>query len=228
MEYCSKEGGQNPYQAGEWPASQEKKGDNAKERLLAIMALATAGDWVKLEAEYPQEWFYQQRNIMNMRGHALKNETQLDGVLQNVWIFGKSGEGKGMLVDKLSAKPYVKDGNNKWWCGYNGEEDVLLDDVNGKVMEIIGQFKHWTDRRNFRAEIKCTPSLWTIRPKRVFVTSHLHPKFYITDLDELAAVLRRFQLVYMVDHIPHYLPRVNVEKPILGESVYLDRDPFMS
>jgi len=44
---------------------------------------------------------------------------------------------------------------NKWWDGYAGEEEVLLEDVDKSHSPWLGSFlKIWSDHWEFRAEVK--------------------------------------------------------------------------
>ena len=212
MKYTGKDG-QEVFEAGVPPMDPKSKGQCSKERTVAILTLAKAGNFAQLEAEYPEAWFYQQRAIMSARGHVIRNNVSLDGILENYWIFGESGQGKGMYVDTLTTNYFTKAADEKWWCGYDGQTDVLLDDLGKGILPLMGKFKLWTDRKPFNAEVK--GGNWLIRPTRVFVTSHWHPSEIIHDPDDLAAVMRRFQLVEIVDHQPVELERVNVTKPVL-------------
>jgi len=216
QEYVAKEG-HDIYEAGDEPMDPKAKGESSRERTIKLLSMAKRGEFAALEAEYPEAWFYQQRAIMSARGHVIRNNVPLDGVLENYWVFGKSGQGKGMYVDTLTTNYFSKAADEKWWCGFDGQEDVLLDDLGKGILHLVGKFKLWTDRKPFNAEVK--GGNWLIRPKRLFVTSHWHPSEVITDPDDLEAVMRRFQLVEIVDHQPVWFERVNIEKPVLKPKI---------
>lgn len=215
MDYCEK--GADTWEKGVRPVTPEDCGLQGKARTVDILRLAKAGLFDELELTYPDAWFYQQKAIMTARGHMLKNNVSLDGILDNYWIFGESGQGKGMYVDSLTQKYYPKAAETKWWDGFDGEEDVVIDDVGAPLLAIWGQFKQWTDRKPFTAEVKGAG--WLIRPKRVFVTAHKHPSHYIKDPDELMAILRRFQLVEIVNEEAIWYERERVAQPKLAVRV---------
>lgn len=49
------------------------------------------------------------------------------GPRQAIWIVGKSGVGKSWYAK--SFMPYMK-AQNKWWDGYEGQSEVLIDDFD--------------------------------------------------------------------------------------------------
>lgn len=89
-----------------------------------------------------------------------KDTTCFNGDLKskNAWIWGPPGTGKSKLArdyaESRGFRVYEKLAN-KWWDNYDGEEVVLLEDLDPKVCEaLIHHIKLWADRYPFRAEIK--------------------------------------------------------------------------
>lgn len=47
------------------------------------------------------------------------------------WFYGPTGTGKSKLafeIAKQASSFFVKDATNKWWCGYEQQEVVIVDD----------------------------------------------------------------------------------------------------
>jgi len=44
------------------------------------------------------------------------------------WLWGKTGTGKSRWAHENTEAPYYKDPNTKWWCGYAGQKEVIIDD----------------------------------------------------------------------------------------------------
>lgn len=87
-----------------------------------------------------------------------------------VWIHGPSGSGKSHTVSSKFPNAYIKD-CSKWWCGYDGEEVVWLDDVDPEQSKWLARFlKIWADRYPFQAQSKGGSLI--IRPLRIIVTSN--------------------------------------------------------
>lgn len=106
-----------------------------------------------------------------------------------IWIYGKTGSGKSYNARKW-FQPFYDKPLTKWWDGYRGQPNVIVDDVNMKQAPWIGTYlKRWGDRYSFPNEHKGTGH--QIRPERVIVTSQ-HRIHELFDGAELAAIQRRF------------------------------------
>lgn len=87
-----------------------------------------------------------------------------------VWIYGPSGTGKSHHISSSFPHSFIKDAS-KWWCGYQGEEVIWLDDVDPEQSRWLARFlKIWADRYPFQAQTKGGSII--IRPKRFIVTSN--------------------------------------------------------
>lgn len=81
--------------------------------------------------------------------------------------------------------------NNKWWESYDGEKNVIIEDV-GHSHEWMGDFlKIWADRYGFRGEIKSDSTV--LRPDKIIVTSNYHPKDLWPDPNIHEPIMRRFK-----------------------------------
>lgn len=108
----------------------------------------------------------------------------------NLWFFGPAGCGKSSSARSASTSLYVKMAN-KWWDGYDGEEDVLIDDFHPDQAKYLTTYlKIWADRYPFPAEVKCGSMF--IRPKRIFVTTQYTMTQLFENGEDRAAIERRF------------------------------------
>lgn len=106
-----------------------------------------------------------------------------------VWLYGESGVGKSRIVHDLFPKAYLKS-CNKWWDGYQGEDIVLIDDVDPNHKVLGHHMKLWGDHYPFPAEHKGTTI--RIRPKLVIVTSQYSINEVFDDRHTQSALARRF------------------------------------
>lgn len=206
MEYCGKDG--DVFERGDPPVAQKERGESSQERTREIIRLARCGAFEELEQAYPDAWFYQQRQIMTQRYHAISKHESLDGVLDNVWIFGPPRVGKSRLARQMAPGAYVKPADTRWWDQYNGEENVILDDLTSGFYSAT--FKTWTDRHAFIAEVKC--GTLRIRPKRIVVTSNKPPEYYFPADEDMAAIYGRFQIIEVTPGRAIRYPRVHTEE----------------
>lgn len=103
------------------------------------------------------------------------------------WYVGRPGTGKSRTAREY-PNIYLKP-QNKWWDGYNGEEVVVLDDLD-KGGECLGHLlKIWTDRYACTGETK--GGTVHLRHKSFIVTSNFRMD-QLWEGEMLAALMRRF------------------------------------
>lgn len=112
----------------------------------------------------------------------------------NVFI-GPTGTGKSRRAwDEAGMDAYVKDPNSKFWCGYFGQPNVVIDEFRGRVD--VSHLLRWLDRYPVNVEIKgssvplCGQYFW--------ITSNLEIEEWYPELDAetLAALKRRCRVTH--------------------------------
>lgn len=178
--YCSKEG--DVTERGERPASQ---GEGNKRRWDQILEGAKKGDMCFIPEEIQ---FKYPKLIASHREFSLE-----DTESKMVWYYGGSGTGKSRRAREENPGCYLKM-CNKWWDGYQGEEVVLIEDLDKNHSVLLHHLKIWADRYPFPAEIK--GGKIDIRPKVIIVTSNFHPRDIWDDEKDLGPILRRFRITH--------------------------------
>lgn len=114
-------------------------------------------------------------------------------VIKGTWHYGPPRTGKSTAA--RTGVYYLKSAN-KWWDGYNGEDKVVLEDVDTSMKEWLGYFlKIWTDWWAFRGEVKGSQIM--IQIKEFHVTSNYSIKeIFGEDCD---AIQVRFKTIHYSD-----------------------------
>jgi hypothetical protein len=189
-EYCLKEG--DFIETGTCPATAGQAGGDAeKERWKRTRAAAVAGNMEEIEDDIFIRHYFGLRAI---RKDYMVKPADLDGVC-GVWIWGPPGVGKSHRARADYPNPYMKM-QNKWWDGYQGEDNVLIDDVDDN--KLGHHYKIWADKYSFLGESK--GSSHHIRPKKIIITSNYSiDELWNADSIMAAAIKRRFEIIHMTE-----------------------------
>lgn len=114
--------------------------------------------------------------------------------IDHLWIYGPPGTGKTKYVYDNFNNFYIKS-LTKWWCGYNDEEVVFIDEMAPFHRDITQLVKVWADRYPFRAESK--GGSMVIRPKKIIVCSNYSIEDVWEDAITRDAMNRRFTTMWM-------------------------------
>jgi hypothetical protein len=143
--YCMKEETrlEGPYEFGIRPVQRNNKTDWDRVKQLAIDG--------KLN-DLPSDIFViHYANLQRIRKDHLQMNDSPD--LRGVWICGRSGVGKSRKARDDYPGAYFKLAN-KWWDGYKGEKNVILDDFGREHSVLAYNLKIWADRYGCVLETK--------------------------------------------------------------------------
>jgi len=185
--YCTKEG-----VVTEWGVKPDEHGRDANRiRWGRLIELAENGRFVDIKREFPSEYI---RYRNSLRALHVRPSTILNGDLENEWWVGLSGTGKSTKLWREYPHHFGKD-LNKWWCGYNDEEVVAIEEWSPKYEMLASKLKVWADRYPFNAEIK-GGTLLKIRPKKVIVLSNYTIEQCFPNEEDWKPLKRRFKITY--------------------------------
>lgn len=160
---------------------------NCSEDWDTIWGLAITGDLCSIPAEI------RIRHYRTLRSIAADFAKPI-GMERTCSVFiGPTGTGKSRLAwEQAGMEAYCKDPNTKFWCGYSGQECVVIDEFRGRID--VSHLLRWLDRYPCNVEIKgssvplCAKSIW--------ITSNLDVEQWYPELDEetLNALKRRLKI----------------------------------
>lgn len=115
-------------------------------------------------------------------------------VVRSVEVFwGPTGTGKSRRAwEEAGMDAYCKDPRSKFWCGYQGEDHVIIDEFRGGID--IAHLLRWFDRYPVRVEIK--GSSVPLVASKIWITSNLEPIYWYPDCDGTTrdALMRRLNI----------------------------------
>lgn len=118
---------------------------------------------------------------------------QVDRLVFVFW--GRSGSGKSTRAwSEAGLDAYPKDPRSKFWCGYSGQECVIIDEFRGGID--VAHILRWLDSFPVIVEIKGSSTI--LRASRIWITSNLPPESWYPDLDPetLTALRRRLKVTH--------------------------------
>lgn len=191
VNYCKKDG--NVYEEG---AAMDDLG-GSRARIAAVKKDVEAG---RTELDLYERHFatmLQYGRGIRRYMQLLKPERRWKTIV--IVIFGGTGVGKTRFVHEQAGdrELYCWNGNEKFFCGYTGQELVLFDDYQGEVP--FRKFLRLTDRYPMSVEIKGGHVAWL--PKKIYITSNVHPDLWYNNVD-IAPLQRRIDVLIDADAWP--------------------------
>jgi len=110
-------------------------------------------------------------------------------------FWGATGTGKSRRAwAEAGAAAYPKDPRTKFWCGYQGGANVVIDEFRGGID--IAHILRWFDRYPVLVEVKGGATV--LRATTIWITSNISPDQWYPTLDAgtKAALLRRLTVTH--------------------------------
>jgi len=160
---------------------------NSKTDWEAVWTAAQSGDLSAIPASVRVLSYNALRSIAS-------DFEQCPAIIRECFVFwGATGTGKSRKAwNDAGMDSYAKDPRTKFWCGYQHQKHVIIDEFRGSID--ISHLLRWLDRYPVRVEIK--GSSRPLLAEKIWITSNLDPRQWYPDLDAetLAALLRRLNI----------------------------------
>jgi hypothetical protein len=131
--------------------------------------------------------------------HKARPKPPCNEKLLNIWIWGSTGTGKTRWCHDNFPDHYLKL-KNKWWCDYNQEKVVIMQEIGRMHSKLSEYIKEWADHYPFRAEVKNGGGVFNM--KCLIITSNYHPEMLWNEEEILEPLLRRFIVLKFPDEKP--------------------------
>ncbi|AIF76250.1 Rep [Bat circovirus] len=175
-DYCTKE---DTRIAGPWTHGELHI--NTPGQRNDFLALKEAADngmsekqlWLEFPAVMDRSW----RSITRYRSLTTNPR---DWVTRIYLLIGKPGIGKTRFCRRIAPNAYWKQCDTKWWDGYDGHEDVVLDDFYGWI-----QFRTMLRLCDRYAEmVESKGGQHQFLAKRLFITSNGEPREWYPNIPD--------------------------------------------
>ena len=172
----------NGWHYGKFPVSQGKRTDNERMKECSNMREA-----VQVAKNYQNIQFF--KCFLEFSESPRKWKTEV------YWYWGETGTGKSWLARKLAPNAYIKSTPNKWWNGYDGHEDVILNDyrhswfIFSELLNLLDEYEHQVETKGGMRQFK---------PKRIFITTPERPvnTWFDHTGEDIKQLLRRLKGIY--------------------------------
>jgi hypothetical protein len=102
------------------------KGQGTRTDLAAaIDVINSGGSLYDVALQCPQQFIQYNGGLAKWQAML---QPQRNWPMTVYWLWGKTGVGKSRWAHENTEAPYYKDPNTKWWCGYAGQKEVIIDD----------------------------------------------------------------------------------------------------
>jgi len=154
-----------------------------------------SADWDKVVDSVKRGRFDEVPSDILVRNYGNLKKIHVDSLQpvaceKQVYVYwGATGTGKSKRAwEEATFDAYPKDPNSKFWDGYRGQEQVVIDEFRGAIS--ISHMLRWLDRYPTIVEIK--GSSCVLNAKRIWITSNLSPDMWYSEMDnETKSALRR-------------------------------------
>lgn len=135
-------------------------------------------------------------NSYNALCRIAKDHMVAEPMERMVYVFwGKTGTGKSRRAwEEAGWEAYPKIPSTKFWDGYRGQENVVIDEFTGQIG--IEHLLRWCDRYPVSVETKGSAAVFSA--KKIWITSNIDPRQWYPNApdSQQEALLRRLNITH--------------------------------
>jgi hypothetical protein len=131
------------------------------------------------------------QNLVRIRTANQRNVFRENVVVKVFCGASRTGKSRRAWFE-AGPNAFAKEPLTKWWCTYNGEDNVVIDEFAGIVS--LSNVLKWFDRYPCKGETKGGSE--TIRATKFWITSNLHPRRWYPDEEpeRIVALMNRLEI----------------------------------
>jgi len=185
-DYCMKEESRlwGPYEHGEWKAGGQGKRNDIADVAEMVKEGATDREIAEL---YPAVYMKMNRGVKELRSALSVPRNWMPNV-EVYW--GVTGTGKSKLAMEMYPNAFVMSDEKGWWDGYDGQEDVVLNDFRPDWWGASFML-NLLDRYPMRVPIKGSSANFVGR--NIIITTNKNPKDWYPEY--APHILRRCEII---------------------------------
>lgn len=115
------------------------------------------------------------------------------------WYYGETGSGKSHTAYEESPDAYTCGETSKWFQGYDGHENVIIDDFRRDFIKFHELLK-LLDKYPYLIEYKGGSRQFLA--KQIIITSPYHPKDVYENREDIDQLIRRIDEIKLFEKIP--------------------------
>ncbi len=179
-------------------------------------------------------WFRHHKAFNRLRGMHGRRKASTQGYDRRriTWYWGPPGTGKSRRAAYEAGTAdggcFRKSSDTKWFDGYDGEHNVIIDDIDGNAGMSVGTWKRILDGYPEQVEVKNGFTPWLAR--RIWITSNHSPEAWIhgiaKSMVDQEALLRRINDTVYMDGQWIPIPPPNPIEPVPEPAAEMDKEEW--
>ena len=154
----------------------------------------------EISEDYPTMVIKFDRGIKSLIATIQPKYTHDD--VRGEWYWGAPGTGKSTKAFKDNPGAFEKE-QNKWFCGYEGEEVIILDDFDHGGKCLGHKLKRWADKFQCSGEVK-GGKVQLSHKKFIITSNYTIESIFGEDPEMTKAIERRFKVTHFNQTPWHY------------------------